>query len=156
MDTAKIVADLSLTEYIRHVQTLGKNIRERREALRWSQKRLGEEAGGINVETVNRIEHDQNTTIEKLYAIAKALGISLGELLPEDQCKPAPAASCELCSNHRDLHQAVEDAIRLGVPTKSLEEAMRALVNVVLSINPAPEEVSFQRKKPGGSERHTA
>ena len=67
------------------MQRFGENIKKLRKARGWNQATLSEKAGGINVETVNRIEHGQNTTTDKLYRIAAALEVPIGELLPEDE-----------------------------------------------------------------------
>ena len=67
------------------MQRFGENIKKLRKNRRWNQATLGKKAGGIKVETINRIEHGQNTTTEKLYRIAAALEVPIGELLPDDE-----------------------------------------------------------------------
>lgn len=67
------------------MQRFGENIKKLRKGRGWNQTTLGEKAGGINVETINRIEHGQNTTTDKLYRIAAAFEVPIGELLPEDE-----------------------------------------------------------------------
>lgn len=63
----------------------GATIRALREQRGWSQTVLGEKAGGINKETVNRAEQDANVEIKTLGRIADALGVPIAELFPAQQ-----------------------------------------------------------------------
>ncbi|MEN6459966.1 MAG: helix-turn-helix transcriptional regulator [Syntrophomonas sp.] len=62
--------------------SLGEQIREIRSALGWSQFRLAEKAG-ISQSVISDIESGRrnNPSIKTLWKIAKALGVSLSELL---------------------------------------------------------------------------
>lgn len=70
-----------------HVELLrkriGERVRQRREAMGLSQEALGTRAGGVNKETVNRIEQGENTTLDTMGKIAHAVGLSLVELFGE-------------------------------------------------------------------------
>ncbi len=94
---------------------MGIRVQMLRNAQNWSQKTLGKRAGGINVETVNRIEHDHNTGIDKLHRIAKALGVPFAELLPDEErvsATHAPPDDAFICSHeHRTLHQLLENIL---------------------------------------------
>lgn len=79
-----IVAEKSGRIYPLGVKGIGEVIQVLRNAKGWSQSKLAE-CSKINIETISRIEHNQNTTIKKLEKIADALGVKFGELLPEDQ-----------------------------------------------------------------------
>lgn len=54
----------------------GRVIQRVREARGWNQETLGNKAG-VDKNTVSRIEHDSNTTFEKLERVAHALDLSL-------------------------------------------------------------------------------
>jgi transcriptional regulator with XRE-family HTH domain len=59
----------------------GGRVRELRKARRWSQQRLGDEAG-VTAQTVWNLETGRHVPeTETLFKIARALGVSLGELL---------------------------------------------------------------------------
>ena len=61
----------------------GGKVRELRKARRWSQQRLGDEAG-VTAQTVWNLETGRHVPeTETLLKIAGALGISLGELLTD-------------------------------------------------------------------------
>ncbi|MBN2317933.1 MAG: helix-turn-helix transcriptional regulator [Acidobacteria bacterium] len=81
-----------------------------------SQKELADKAG-LNVETVNRIEHDQNTAIDSLYKIANALGVTIGDLLPEEQYpqefKKAHNKGTSQCNDreHEKYHKLLEEIL---------------------------------------------
>ena len=62
-------------------QVHGRRIRHRRKALRWSLRRLAEEAG-TDPATLWRIEHGYRTPkVDLFYRIAKALGLKPNEPL---------------------------------------------------------------------------
>lgn len=63
----------------------GDRIRRVRELLDLSQEALGQKAGGVNKETVNRIEQGENTTLEKLGRVATALDLTLIDLFSEEE-----------------------------------------------------------------------
>lgn len=99
------------------MQRFGKKIKKLRKERGWNQAALGDKAGGINVETINRIEHGQNTTTDKLYKIAAALEVPIGELLPEDE--RAIAANCHsVCPDndpdHISYHETAERVLHSG------------------------------------------
>ena len=65
-------------------QRVGARIRERREALGLTQGELARKAKLGRV-TVNRIERgSQDSTLTTLHPIARALGVSVRDLLPND------------------------------------------------------------------------
>ena len=57
--------------------SVGAAIRTFREAKNWSQDELGKRAGGLNKETIVRVESGGNTTVDTLLKIARALDASL-------------------------------------------------------------------------------
>jgi len=87
---------------------IGECVKSRRLERKLSQQALADLAG-MNIETVNRIEHDQNCGIDSLYDIANALGLVLGDLLPGDQRTAAPPQpQIGICEAHRDLLQQLD------------------------------------------------
>jgi len=133
MNIAKIVVDLSNCLYTQPVQTIGKNIRDRRETLRWNQAELAD-AANVNVETVFRAEHDANVGIKKLFAIAEALGARLGELLPDDQ--RAPASNKGLCDNpeHYRLMQLLDDILHSDIVYDTPEGPVRIRSGIIANV----------------------
>lgn len=103
--------------YDLRMQRFGKNIKKLRKKRGWNQATLGEKAGGINVETIKRIEHGQNTTTEKFYKIAAALEVPLGALLPEDE-RPIENNYTSVCPDnnpdHIAYHKAAERVLHSG------------------------------------------
>lgn len=57
--------------------SIGAAIRDRRNARGWTQAELGEHAGGVNKETVNRAELGANVTVDTLLKLARALDVEL-------------------------------------------------------------------------------
>jgi transcriptional regulator with XRE-family HTH domain len=111
---ANIVAEKSDRIYPLGVKGIGAVIQVLRNARGWSQSKLAK-CSKINIETVNRIEHDQNTTIKKLEKIAGALGVKFGELLPEDQLPNgksiAIAAFRPFARENEHYHQTLEELL---------------------------------------------
>src|SRR5579863_93503 len=66
-------------------QRVGQRIRAARERLSLSQEELGVRAGGLNKETINRIELGSNTTIETLQKVAEQIGMTIAERFSEDE-----------------------------------------------------------------------
>lgn len=60
------------------LKTLGAHVRALREERGWSQEELGERSGGMNKETVNRVENGRNTTISTILRLGLALNVPLG------------------------------------------------------------------------------
>jgi transcriptional regulator with XRE-family HTH domain len=95
---------------------IGECIQSLRKAKGWSQKTLGEKAGGRNVETINRIEHNHDTGIDTLKDIANALGVRMSELMPDDERIPASTqAEIGYCKDnipeHNECHVILESAL---------------------------------------------
>jgi transcriptional regulator with XRE-family HTH domain len=64
---------------------IGAAVRQAREELGWSQNELAESVG-ITRTSITNLEHGrQQTPLHVLYAIADRLGVSIKELLPDDQ-----------------------------------------------------------------------
>lgn len=65
------------------VFNVGDVVRKMRKAKGWSQEELGQRAGGINKETIYRIELGGNPRLDTLFKIAEALGVSPERLFPQ-------------------------------------------------------------------------
>lgn len=64
---------------------IGRNIKEHRDRLHWTQEKLAGEAH-VSPETVGRLEHGtENVTINTLQAIADAMHVTLESLLAADR-----------------------------------------------------------------------
>jgi transcriptional regulator with XRE-family HTH domain len=63
----------------------------------------------VNIETINRIEHDHNTQIDSLLKIANALKVKVGDLLPEDQRAASQThAQIGICREHLPVFQLLD------------------------------------------------
>lgn len=73
--------------------SIGANIKQRREAKRWTQAELAEKSGIVTQAMISRIEKgEDNAKIDTLRGIAAALGCSVVDLLPEaDKKRKLPA-----------------------------------------------------------------
>lgn len=73
--------------------SIGANIKQRREAKRWTQTELAEKSGIVTQAMISRIEKgEDNAKIDTLRGIAAALGCSVVDLLPEaDKKRKLPA-----------------------------------------------------------------
>jgi len=73
--------------------SIGLNIKQRREAKRWTQAELAEKSGIVTQAMISRIEKgEDNAKIDTLRGIAAALGCSVVDLLPEaDKKRKLPA-----------------------------------------------------------------
>jgi len=65
-----------MTDTIRLPDELGRQLRERREALGMSKSELAERAGKVR-EVVYRLEAGEDTTVSSLIAVLGALGLAL-------------------------------------------------------------------------------
>lgn len=63
----------------------GDRLRTLRERLGLSQEALGKAAGGVDKETVNRIELGRNTTIDSIGKLANHFGVTLADLFDEEE-----------------------------------------------------------------------
>lgn len=64
--------------------SIGANIKQRREAKRWTQTELAEKSGIVTQAMISRIEKgEDNAKIDTLRGIAAALGCSVVDLLTE-------------------------------------------------------------------------
>jgi transcriptional regulator with XRE-family HTH domain len=73
--------------------SIGLNIKQRREAKRWTQTELAEKSGIVTQAMISRIEKgEDNAKIDTLRGIAAALGCSVVDLLTEaDKKRKLPA-----------------------------------------------------------------
>lgn len=73
--------------------SIATNIKQRREAKRWTQAELAEKSGIVTQAMISRIEKgEDNAKIDTLRGIAAALGCSVVDLLPEaDKKRKLPA-----------------------------------------------------------------
>jgi transcriptional regulator with XRE-family HTH domain len=68
--------------------SIGANIKQRREAKRWTQAELAEKSGIVTQAMISRIEKgEDNAKIETLRGIAAALGCLVVDLLPDEDKK---------------------------------------------------------------------
>ena len=65
------------------LKALGERVRELRKLRKWSQAQLGAEAGGLNKETINRLELGGSSTTGTLVAVATALEVEPAQLFME-------------------------------------------------------------------------
>jgi len=74
--------------------SIGLNIKQRREAKRWTQAELAEKSGIVTQAMISRIEKgEDNAKIDTLRGIAAALGCSVVDLLTEaDKKRKLPAS----------------------------------------------------------------
>jgi transcriptional regulator with XRE-family HTH domain len=70
-----------------HYATKTKELRVKRA---WSQEQLADIAG-VNVRTIQRIEHGDGASFESLKAVANAFGVDVGELLAPPAAESQPA-----------------------------------------------------------------
>ena len=66
----------AMTIHIRLLDELGRELSERRKALRMSQRGLAEKSGKVR-EVMHRLETGQDTTVSSLLAVLSALGLAL-------------------------------------------------------------------------------
>ena len=72
--------------------TLGQRIQELRKGLDLSQEELGEKMG-ISRQAISKWEADQTIPdLDKLIALSKLFGLTIGQLLGVEQPLPPPAA----------------------------------------------------------------
>lgn len=68
--------------------SIAENIKQRREAKRWTQAELAEKSGIVSQAMISRIEKgEDNAKIETLRGIAAALGCSVVDLLTDEDKK---------------------------------------------------------------------
>ena len=68
--------------------SIAENIKQRREAKRWTQAALAEKSGTVSQAMISRIEKgEDNAKIETLRGIAAALGCSVVDLLTDEDKK---------------------------------------------------------------------
>jgi transcriptional regulator with XRE-family HTH domain len=77
--------------------SIAENIKQRREAKRWTQAELAEKSGIVTQAMISRIEKgEDNAKIETLRGIAAALGCSVVDLLPDEDKKRATNLSRDI------------------------------------------------------------
>ena len=68
--------------------SIAENIKQRREAKRWTQAELSEKSGIVSQAMISRIEKgEDNAKIDTLRGIAAALGCSVVDLLTDEDKK---------------------------------------------------------------------
>ena len=68
--------------------SIAENIKQRREAKRWTQAELAEKSGIVSQAMISRIEKgEDNAKIDTLRGIAAALGCSVVDLLTDEDKK---------------------------------------------------------------------
>lgn len=68
--------------------SIAENIKQRREAKRWTQTELAEKSGIVSQAMISRIEKgEDNAKIDTLRGIAAALGCSVVDLLTDEDKK---------------------------------------------------------------------
>ena len=68
--------------------SIADNIKQRREAKRWTQAELSEKSGTVSQAMISRIEKgEDNAKIDTLRGIAAALGCSVVDLLTDEDKK---------------------------------------------------------------------
>jgi len=68
--------------------SIAENIKQRREAKRWTQTELAEKSGIVTQAMISRIEKgEDNAKIDTLRGIAAALGCSVVDLLTDEDKK---------------------------------------------------------------------
>jgi transcriptional regulator with XRE-family HTH domain len=73
------------------------NIKQRREAKRWTQAELSEKSGIVSQAMISRIEKgEDNAKIDTLRGIAAALGCSVVDLLTDEDKKRATNLSRDI------------------------------------------------------------
>ncbi len=130
-----MVADISEPVYLNRMQKFGFRVKALRDGFHWSQKLLADKAG-MDTETVNRIEHGQNTTVLKLYKLARALGVRIGDLLPEDEWSATCAAGPQLCtdSQHRRLQGMLDEILHSQIAYHQLGQIVPVRDSIVGNI----------------------
>lgn len=137
-----MVAEQSDIEYSYFMKGIGERVKSLRlKFLRPSSQAALAKLAGVNVETVNRIEHDQNAEIDSLLKIANGLAVTLGDLLPEDhwpKIESAKGALSPCCDNpeHLRLIKLLDDGLHSGISPRACEQGMLALMEAVSPSDP--------------------
>ena len=69
---------------------VGDVVRRLRKDRGWTQDELAQKAGGINKETINRIEAGSDVRLNTLLKVAEALGVVPERLFPGGPGRPTP------------------------------------------------------------------
>ena len=136
------VADKSDKKYSLAMKGIGRRIEELRMAQtpRWSQGELAKHAG-INIETIVRMESDRNTSIEKLEKVARAFGVTIGDLLPEDEYPESVAPSLtagemSLCvdPDHAKLQRMLDEILHSDASYEVGGESILVRKGIVINV----------------------
>lgn len=136
------------------MKTIGQRIKERRSALKYTQRSLGKQAGVAHV-TISQWERDETSPRgDNLFKLAAALGVEPGWIIKgDDGYEPAPAESHRLLSpqqiqllelfeklpisekeqhiiNLRDKVKDYDETFNDLIKTKSKEEILQILKNL--------------------------
>jgi transcriptional regulator with XRE-family HTH domain len=91
---------------------IGDVVRKLREARRWNQTKLADEAG-LNKATIVRVEENGNSKKETILAVAKALGMTPGQLWnlipgqePERATAEMPTQALPVAAAGGDFHKS--------------------------------------------------
>jgi transcriptional regulator with XRE-family HTH domain len=79
---------------------VGKAVRKLRNVRGWSQEELGRHAGGLNKETVNRLELGANTGFETVVRIVDALSVKLLDLFLQIEQSQNPSLTENIETAH--------------------------------------------------------
>ena len=115
--------------------TLGQRIQELRKGLSLSQEELGEKMG-VSRQAISKWEGDQTIPeLDKLIALSKLFGLTVGQLLGVEQPVPAPAAVPNIPKRMKALLIGMGAVLAiLSVLTGILWSQIRALeLQIVLS-----------------------
>jgi SOS-response transcriptional repressor LexA len=83
--------------------TIGKRIREMRKARGWTQDEL-EERSGISRNFISLVENNRKgISVANIERIAEALGISISQLLRDDDHRPIPVINIAACGGWEDF-----------------------------------------------------
>lgn len=140
---------------------LGQHIRELREERGWSQEQLGKRAGGLNKETVNRVELGRDTRVSTLTKLGLALNTPLGIYIAGDVgdrlLLEVPRPPSDQAGGLRFLtwHTAgdtppsgiglSDDGVLIARLYQRADTQMRAIVRVALGVSDRPTTTAEER-----------
>lgn len=127
----------------------GERIRVRREGLKLSQEQLGVLAG-VDKETVNRIEHDQNVTLATLRKTSSALGLSMVDLFRDAVSQPDRVVLQPETSTHQVGDNALpilEDRLhQVEAERDSYRETLASIADEIAAILLGGESVAVESR----------
>lgn len=128
-------------------RSIGQKIKQLREAKGWSINQLGLYAG-VTPSTIARMEKGESEPpISTLLRIAKALNVSLEELLKDEQIKLGDE---ELVSREHDIYEIIEKTDNLmfkGTPINTPEVKQAIIEAITFALKLKGKENSKQEKR---------